>query len=573
MGLSKGDIAGILEEIGTLLELKGENPFKTRAYHNGARVIGSHPGPLERLLKDKGLESLPGIGAALAAKIRELAATGKLKYHEELRASLPAGLLDMLGVQGLGPRKARILYDKLKINSLASLETACRKGRLAGLAGFGEKSQANILAGLAHLKKSAGSFLVSEALSEAAALSEYLRKTPGLLRLEVAGSLRRRKELVKDIDILVAAKDPERVHSALANYSRAGRVLAQGDTKSSLTLKCGINVDLRTVSKTQYPFALNYFTGSKAHNIEVRRLAQKKGYKINEYGLFKGSRPVSCKDEAAIYKKLGLSFIPPELREGMGELEAAGCGRIPKLVEEGDIRGVFHVHSDYSDGRASLSEMVAEAGRLGMRYVGISEHSRTAAYAHGLDIERLRVQRAEIEKLRRRHPKLRIFWGIESDILADGSLDYPDKILKEFDFVVGSIHSRFKLPESEQTQRILRAMASKYMTFLGHPTGRLLLGREGYAVDMERVLQGAARYGVCVEINAHPERLDLDWRLGPRAKELGVKISINPDAHSLKGYGDISHGVGVARKGWLEASDVVNTFGVKEVERFLSARR
>lgn len=571
--VDKETVVQILEEIATLLELKNENIFKIRAYHNAARMLEGQPEDLKTLIETGRLEELKGIGPAISEKIRELFAKGKLKYYEELRKSFPAGVFDMLQIQGLGPKRVKILYDKLKIKSIAQLEKAARENKLLKLEGFGEKTEENILQGIGRLKKSAGQFLISTAQKEAREFVDYLKKQKGIERIEIAGSIRRHKEVVKDIDILVTARDSARVHDAFTKYSLVDNVIAHGDTKSSVTLKSGMNCDLRTVSEKEFPFALYYFTGSKEHNVEMRTIAKRAGYKINEYGLFKGNRLVPCRDEAEIFKKFGFHYIPPELREGEGELEAAKKGELPRLVELEDIRGVFHVHSTYSDGVASLEDMIATAQKLGYEYVGISDHSQSAKYARGLEPSRLKAQRKEIDKLARKYSKIRIFWGTESDILVDGKLDYPDSVLEEFDFIIGSIHSHFILPEKEQTNRILRAMDSKYLTFVGHLTGRLLLSREGYALDQVRIIDGAKEKDVTIELNANPHRLDLDWRYGPYAKKQGVRVSINPDAHSMDALRDMVYGVGIARKGWFEKKDVVNTMPVSEIEKFLKRRR
>lgn len=571
--MDKETAVQILEEIGTLLELKNENPFKIRAYHNAARILEGQPEDLKTLIETGKLEELKGIGAGLSETLHELFEKGKSKYHEELKKFFPAGLLELFQIQGLGPKRVKILYSKLKIKSVSELEKACKENHLLKLEGFGEKTQENILQGIQRLKKSAGHFLISFAQKEAEALFRHLKKVKGLRQIEVAGSIRRYKEVVKDVDILVTAENAAKVHEAFVKYPQVETVLAHGDTKSSIALKSGMNCDLRTVSEKEFPFALYYFTGSKEHNVAARTIAKRAGYKINEYGLFKGRRFIPCKNEAEIFKKLGFHYIPPELREGERELEEAEKGELPELVKEEDIRGVFHVHSTYSDGVAPLEDMIATAEKLGYEYVGISDHSQSAKYAHGLEPSRLKEQRKEIEALRKKYKKIRIFWGIESDILADGKLDYPDSILADFDFVIGSVHSHFNLSEQEQTNRILHAMDSKYLTFVGHPTGRLLLAREGYPVDMLRVIDGAREKDVVIELNANPHRLDLDWRYGLYAKKKGIQVSINPDAHSMEGLRDTAYGVGIARKGWLEKKDVVNTLPVPEMEKFLKKRR
>ncbi|MBI3999254.1 MAG: DNA polymerase/3'-5' exonuclease PolX, partial [Candidatus Omnitrophica bacterium] len=399
-----------------------------------------------------------------------------------------------------------------------------------------------------------------------------LRKSKDIIRLEVAGSLRRHKEIVHDIDILISTKRPISIHEVFTSYPPVDQVLAKGETKSSVILKSGLQADLRTVTDTEFPYALHHFTGSKEHNVTMRTLAKRMGLKISEYGIFKGNRLISCKDEADIFKVFGLKYIPPELRENMGEIESAKNGKLPKLIEPKDIKGIFHVHSTYSDGMNSLEEMIRRAEKLGYEYVGISDHSKTAVYANGLSEERLKKQHKELDQLEKKFRKIRIFRGIESDILQDGSLDYSDKVLDSFDFVIGSIHSRFGMSEKEMTQRICRAMAHPRMTLLGHPTGRLLLGRAGYAFDYEAIFETASKTGVTIELNANPQRLDLDWRFCRDAKAKSIRLCVNPDAHSLEGLGDVMYGVGIARKGWLEKKDVLNTMSVSEIGKFLESR-
>ena len=585
--MDKETVAETLERIAIFLELKNENIFKIRAYANAARVLEGQPEDLQTLVETGKLETLKGIGPAISEQVRELYQLGKLKYYEDLKKSFPPGLLDLFKIPGLGPKRSKILYQKLKITSVTDLEKACKANQLVKVAGFGEKITQKILEGIERIQKTSGQFLFVTAQREARLLTDYLKKQKGIEKIEVAGSIRRCKEIVKDIDVLVTAKDPVIIHEALLQYPLAAGIVAKGDTKSSITLKSGINCDLRTVSEKEFPFALYYFTGSKEHNVELRTLAKRAGYKINEYGLFKGNRFIPCRDEKEIFEKFGFYYIPPELREGQGELEVfkmvgarfprpdKGAVIVPplQLIEEKDLRGVFHVHSTYSDGVASLEDMIAASQKLGYEYVGISDHSQSAKYAKGLEPARLKKQRKEIDQLAKKYSKIRIFWGIESDILANGKLDYPDSILEEFDFVIGSVHSHFHLPETEQTNRILRAMDSKYLTFVGHLTGRLLLSREGYPVDVAKVIDEAKQKKVTLELNANPYRLDMDWRYGPYAKKQGVRISINPDAHSVEGLRDTAYGVGVARKGGYEKKDVVNTMPAAEIEKFLRSRR
>jgi DNA polymerase (family 10) len=426
---------------------------------------------------------------------------------------------------------------------------------------------------------------------------EELKNLPSVQRISVCGSLRRHKEIIRDIDILASSKDAKAVMERFVKLPNVVRILGEGETKSSVQTFEGYQVDLRVVDDADFPFALHYFTGSKEHNIAVRHLANEKGLTLNEYGLFKlpgssfprkressdvhaaGSPPttagvtsVKCKDEAELFKKLGMSYIPPEMREDRGEVDAALKNKIPTLVEPDDIRGAFHVHSTWSDGKAPLEEMIAEAQRLGWEYVGISDHSKTAAYAHGLEIERVKQQGKEVEALRKKF-KIHIFWGSECDILKDGSMDYPDSILANYDFVIASVHSNFNFPEAEQTKRICKALKNKYVTILGHMTGRLLLSREGYAVDQTEVLSAAAEEGVAVELNAQPQRFDIDWRMLSVAREKGVKISINPDAHSVHQLSLVPYGVGIARKGWLTKEDVINTLSLKQITDWIGKRR
>jgi DNA polymerase (family 10) len=571
--LNKTEVADILDEIGTLLELRGENPFKSRAFHNAARTITGLDRDLADLVQKKELTTIKGIGEAIAEKITTLVTTGKSPYYDELQKSLPAGLMDLIRIQGLGPKRAKILYDKLKIKNIPDLEKAIRDGKIAKLEGFGEKSQENIQKGLEFLNKHATSHLYDEALSASEVILGELKKIREIQRMSVCGSLRRHKEIIGDVDILVSAKKGETVLEKVTKFPQVERVLGQGDTKASVLLQNGIQVDVRVVEDRQFPYALHYFTGSKEHNIAIRQRAIEKGWKLSEYGLFdKAGKIIPCKEEADIFKKLGLEYIPPELREDRGEIATAEQKKLPGLIEPQDIRGVFHVHSTWSDGKASLEEMIAEAERLGWEYVGISDHSKSATYANGLTEERVLAQKIEIDKYRRKY-KIRILWGTECDILKDGSLDYNDRHLDGYDFVIASVHSNFTLGEEDMTRRIIKAIKNKYVTILGHMTGRVLLEREGYAVNSLEVIQAAADAGVAIELNASPHRFDVDWRFLPKAKEAGALISINPDAHSVEGLGVVPFGVGIARKGWLTKDNVINTRPLKAILPWLKERR
>jgi DNA polymerase (family 10) len=571
--MTKQEVSEILDEIGTLLELKGENPFKSRAYANASRTIAALEMDLGEAVRTGALKEVKGIGPALFEKISELVTTGKLAYYEELKAAVPAGLLEMIRIPGLGPKRARLIHDQLGISTIGELEYACNENRLLKLEGFGPRMQEKILQGIQYVRKQKGQFHYPVAADEAEKLYDVLKAHKVVKRIAIAGSLRRKKEVVKDIDLLVSAERSEPVMEAFTTHLEVEEVVAKGETKSSIRLKSGINADLRVVSDTEFPYALHHFTGSKEHNVAMRGRAQRLGFKMNEYGLFQGEKLIPCKNEEEIFSKLGLAYIPPELREDMGEIAAAESKKLPKLVEEKDIKGIFHNHTVYSDGSATLEEMVEAARSAGYEYIGISDHSRSAQYAHGLEIERVREQQGKIDALQKKYKDITIFKGTECDILPDGSLDYPEDVLASFDFVIVSIHSKFKMTEAGMTDRILKAIQNPYVTILAHPTGRLLLTREAYPVDMPKVIRAAGDHGVVMELNANPMRLDLDWRLGPLAVEAGVPVSINPDAHSVEGVQDVRYGVGIARKGWLTRESVFNTKSAAEMKKVLAKRR
>ncbi|MBI2871217.1 MAG: DNA polymerase/3'-5' exonuclease PolX [Candidatus Omnitrophica bacterium] len=570
--MAQSDITGIFQEIADLMEILEENTFKIRAYQNAARTLGGVSDTLEDLVRENKLQELPGIGEGIAKKVVEFLKTGKVRFHEELRKKVPEGLLEMLRIQGMGPKKVKAVWKGLKISSISDLERACRENRLANLEGFGAKSQENILKGIGYLKKSSGQFLFAVAIQSAEPILKRLEKHKAVRRVSLAGSLRRRKEVIKDIDFVVSTENPGRVMKFFTEMDEVDAVTAHGETKSSVKLKNGINVDLRAVSDKEFPYALHHLTGSVEHNTAMRTRAKKAGYKMNEYGLFKGRRLVACKDEREIFEELGLTYIEPELRENMGEIEAAmKGGKLPHLVEEKDIRGVFHVHTTYSDGKAPLEVMVRTAEEMGLEYVGISDHSQSASYANGLKADRVSKQQKEIDALNKKR-NIRIFKGTECDILADGAMDFSEKVLASFDFVIASVHSLFNMSKLEMTKRIVRALKNKHVTMLGHATGRLLLSREEYAVDLNEVIEAAVGEGKVIELNANPYRLDLDWRVLKGAKEKGLRVSINPDAHNTVGLADIAYGVGIARKGWLEAKDVINTMPLNRMIAYLAGR-
>lgn len=569
----KTQLAQTLEEMGTLLEIRGDNPFKVQAYYRAARIVAGLDGDLREWVDSGRLRSLPGIGATLFEKIREWVHTGRLEAYERLCQEIPPSLLDLVRVPGLGSRKVRTLYEHLGITTLGELAYACQENRLAGLPGFGKKTQERIQAGLQYLERTRGQHLFAQVWPEALALLEQVQTLPGVLRAELAGSLRRRKEVIRDLDLVVAATSQGSVLQAFRGLPQVEAVLLQGEVRTRVRFTSGLEADLLVVPEASFAPALLHATGSADHNAQLRARARTRGLHLNEYGLFQGDHPIPCATEAEVYAALGLPEIPPELREGRGEIEAAEAGQLPDLIQREALRGIFHVHTTYSDGSASLEAMVARAREMGFAYIGISDHSQSAHYARGLSVDRIRAQHREIEALQQRYPEIRIFKGIESDILPDGSLDYPDEVLASFDFVIASVHSHLRMSREEMTRRVLRALSHPATTMLGHPTGRLLLSREEMGLDLETVLQAAARYGVVVELNANPYRLDLDWRWCQRARTLGVRVSINPDAHHLEGLEEVSYGIGIARKGWLESHQVFNTWDPESIQSWFQRRK
>ena len=577
--MDKKAIAVILEEMGTLLELKGANPFKSRAFHNASRAVDQITGDLGELIGTGDLTEVKGIGKSIGAIITELVTSGESKEYTELRKSFPDGLFQMLKIEGLGPKKIKILFETLGIKDIDALESAAKADALSAVSGFGKKTQENILKGIAAVRSRGGRKLLPAALQIAQEILFALRNDAGVKAGEIAGSIRRRRETVGDIDIVLSAADearPRLMDTFLA-LPQIETAIARGETKSSAMLKAGIQCDLRIVSGEEYPFALNYFTGSKEHNVELRGRARKQGLSLNEYGFSKldsgetrgkAKRVVRCRDEEDLYAALGLAFIPPELRENTGEIECAENSTLPALVEEKDIRGTFHCHTTYSDGLGTLEQMAQAAAGLGWEYLGIADHSKAAAYARGLTRADVKRQFREIDALNARL-RTRLLKGTECDILPNGDLDWPDEFLKEFDYVVASVHSNFKMPEEAMTRRIIKALTNKHVTMLGHPTGRLLLAREPYAVDMIKVIDTAAEHGKIIEINSYPNRLDLDWRLCKYAKERGVMSTINPDAHREDELRHVYLGVSVARKGWLEKKDILNTRSLAGVLKYL----
>jgi len=582
--MDKDKVAEVLVNIGTLLELKGENPFKTRAYENAARSIEALSEPLERVVAEERLAEVKGIGEGIQKKITELVTTGRLQYYEELKAATPPGLVAMLDIPGLGPRKIKALHDELEIDSVEQLEQACLAGRIAGLKGFGEKTQANILEGISRRRAYASRHLLSEALREAEPLLEALRSHPDVIRCSPAGSLRRHREIIGDIDLLASSKNPAGVIESFATQPGLVKVLAKGETKSSVLLEGGIQSDLRVVSDSEYASALMYFTGGKEHNIVMRQRAIDRGLRLNEYGLFRSKEEtrdpkllVKCRTEEDIFEKLGLHYIPPEMREDMGEIALAEKGPLPRLLEWTDLKGSLHNHSTWSDGHQRPEEIAKAMRELGLAYWGITDHSKASFQANGLDPARVRQQLKEIASINAMLAKegtdFRLLTGTEVDILTNGKLDFPDDLLAELDVVVASIHASFTQSEAETTRRLIGAAENPYVHMLGHLTGRLLLEREPYKVDHRAVIDACAETGTWIELNAHPRRFDMDWRWWPYAKSKGVKCVINCDAHRFEHAGFLRLGAGIARKGWLTKDDVVNTLPLKALMKELGKKR
>ncbi len=583
--MDKNEVANILDQVGALLELKeGSNPFEVRAYQNAARAVSALDGDIEQLTREGKLKGVPGLGSTIIKRIEELINTGHMALFDELVATTPPIKIEMLRIQGVGPKKINAIYTALHINSIAELEQACKENKIAPLPGFGKKTQDKILQGIAFLSQNADRFLYPVAEAEAERIRAVLAEMPEIVRLQVAGSLRRRRETIGDIDMVASVDDAagddvkRKIMDVFTSQPSVAAITGKGETKSSVVLKSGMNMDLRVVNDSQFPYTLHHFSGSKEHHIPLRRRALSMNMTINDYGLFRGKEPhlelIPCKDEADIYAALGMDYIEPELREDTGEIEAAVHHALPVLVQESDLRGVLHVHSTWSDGQNTIREMTEACIARGYEYVGITDHSKVAAYAGGLNEDALRRQSEEIDRLNEEFAgRIHILKGTECDILRDGSLDFPDEALASLDFVVASIHSLFNLPLQEQTERMLRAIANPYVDIIGHPTGRILLGRAGYEIDVEAIIDAAAAHQVCIEINAHPSRLDLDWRYLHRARDKGIKIPIDPDAHSIDGLDMMRYGVGIARKGWLRASDVLNTLHTQALLDFFRTRR
>jgi DNA polymerase (family X) len=582
--MDKEQVAEILVSIGTLLELKGENPFKTRAYANAARTIETLNEPLAKVVAENRLGEIKGIGDALQKKITELVTTGKLAYYDELKSSVPAGLVAMLEIPGLGPKKIKALNDELGIESVEQLEQACKENKIAGLKGFGEKTEANILDGINRRRSYASKHLLADALRVAEPLLDDLRQHPDVIRCSAAGSLRRHKEIIGDIDLLVSSKQPASVIEWFTSQPGILNVIAKGETKASVLLEGGIQSDLRVVSDTEFPFALLYFTGSKEHNIVMRQRAIERGLRLNEYGLFRSKEEtrdpkllMKCKTEEEIFEELDLNFIPPEMREDMGEIALAEKEPLPRLIEWSDLKGSLHNHSTWSDGHQTIEQIAKAMNELGLAYWAITDHSKSSFQANGLEVARVRQQIHEVRDTNKRLADegidFRLLSGTEVDILKDGKLDFPDDLLAELDVVVASIHQRLAETEAETTKRLIRAAENPNVHIIGHMTGRLLLEREPYKLDQRTVIDACAETGTWIELNATPERCDMDWRLWPYAKSKGVKCVINCDAHRFEHAGYLRLGAGLARKGWLAREDVINTLPLVKLMKELKRKR
>jgi len=571
MPVHNADIAAVFDEIADLLEIESANPFRVRAYRNASRTLRDlNQDVASMVAQGKDVTELPGIGEDLASKIKEIVSTGTASMLEEHRKKVPATLTDLLTIPGLGPKRVQALYHKLGIRTLDDLRKASQEGRVRTLQGFGAKTEQHLLAQLQARTSDAKRVKLAIATQYAEAFMTYLQASPGVTKIVAAGSYRRAKETIGDLDLLVTARSGSPVMERFVSYPEVEEVLAQGTTKASVRLACRLQVDLRVVPDASYGAALQYFTGSKEHNVALRQLAQQQGFKLNEYGLFKGAQSVAGATEESVYAAVGLPWIPPELRENRGEFDAARTGRLPKLVELADLKGDLHAHTKATDGRNSMKEMVEAARKRGFQYLAITDHSRRLAMAHGLDQKRLFEQLEEIDRLNDASPGLTILKGIEVDILEDGSLDLPDEDLGRLDLVVGAVHSHFRLSREKQTERILRAMDHPHFTILAHPSGRLIDERAPYEVDMPRVIRHAKERGCVLEVNAHPIRLDLTDTDCQMAKEAGVLVSINSDAHSVLDFENLRYGVGQARRGWLEKRDVLNSRSLQSLRPLLT---
>lgn len=571
--MTNQELAKIFYEISDYLSAE-DVPFKPFAYRKAAMSLETIKENAEEIYKKggiKSLEEIPGVGKSIALKIEEYFKTGKIAYYEKFKKSLPIDLEEIIAVEGMGPKKARVLYEKLGIKNLEDLENAARNHKIASLFGFGEKTERNILEGIEFLKRSKGRFLLGEILPKVREIYDKFKELREVEKIDMAGSLRRMKETVGDADFLIISKKPEKVMDFFVSFPGIVKVWGKGKTKSSVRFKEGFDIDVRVLPRSSYGSALQYFTGSKEHNIELRKIAIEKGYKLSEYGLFRGSKIIEARDEKEIYKKLGLDWIPPELRENRGEIEAARKRRIPKIVKYDEIKGDLHCHSNWNGGADSIEEIAEEAQGRGYEYVGISDHTKFLRIEHGLDEKKLLLQRKEIDKLNSKFQiqdsKFKILQGCEANILADGSIDISDKTLEKLDYVICGVHSQMKMPKEKMTERIIRAMKNPHVDIISHPTGRILKKRDEYQIDFEKILLAAKETGTVLEINSYPERLDLSDTDILRAKKKGVKMVINTDSHHTSQMRFIEFGIAQARRGWAEKEDIINTWPLEKIVR------
>ena len=573
MDVHNNEIVEMFSTVADLMEIKGENPFRIRAYREASRVIGDMSEQVAQMVRDdRDLTELKGIGKDLAEKIREIVTTGRLEILESLEKEVPASLLELMKIPDLGPKKVAAMYRELGITTMEDLKKAVEAKKISALKGFGEKTEQKIFKSISRPKKEFGRrTLLIDAEPSALAYKQYLESKPGVKSVSLAGSFRRGKETIGDLDILVTCDTgrEKEVMDAFVAFEEVSRIYAKGNKKSAVLLRNDLQVDIRIVPESSYGAALHYFTGSKAHNLAIRRLAIQKKYKVNEYGVFDGSRQVAGKTERDVYEALGLCYIEPELRENMGEIEAAKAGRLPALIEPGHMRGDLHMHTTRTDGRNSLSEMAEAAKALGYEYIAITEHSRKVAMANGLDEKDLREYMARIEEVNAQIKGIEILKGIEVDILPDGGLDLPDTVLKDLDIVIGSVHYQQRFPMKQQTERIIRAMDNPYLQILGHPTGRLLNKRDPMDIDLERIIEAAKERKVAMELNAQPDRLDLPHNYCKFAADMGVAIVLSTDAHSTENLRRMANGITEARRGWLTKEDVVNTRPLAEMLEML----
>ena len=567
------ELADLFDRMADILEFKSENPFKISAYRKASRIMGDLTQDIEEIAESGKLKDVPGIGEGMAEKIVEYLKTGKVSKFEEVRKGISDELIAIMDIPGMGPKTLAMIHKEKGISNLSQLEKAVEDGSLIGLPGIGEKKVENIKRGIQLLKQSKGRMNLGIAFPVAKRIVEALREKAGSRKIEWAGSLRRMRENVGDIDILATGPNKEKIIQTFTHLSEVKEVLASGETKASVIVEGSIQIDLRVVEEDSYGAALQYFTGSKAHNIHLRGIAKAKGIKINEYGVFKGEKKIGGKEEEDVYRVLGMDWIEPELREDRGEIEAANETRLPKLVKEHDIKGDFHVHSNWSDGTSSIEEIARAAQKRGYQYVALCDHSKSLKIAHGLDESRLMKQIEEIDRVNEKMKNFQILKGTEVDILSDGRLDFPEKVLEKLDLVVASVHSGFKQEQEKMTKRIVRALENPLVHILGHPSGRLLGARDPYEVEIDEVMGAAKQYGKALEINAYFERLDLDDIHCRKAKEMGILLAIGTDSHHLDQMWMISLGVAVARRGWLETKDVLNTLSLKEILKWCQRTR